>query len=144
MSDPEPPPLPPLSAPPLPSAGSSGVRPRLCGLAVASLVFGGIAVLLFAIGVFGVFAVAFGHAACASIKRSHGALSGRGLAIGGLILGYASLAGCLMMVMFLVRGVRHNLDERALSEKQQGELFDVASVPLPRFPDELTVFMSSQ
>ena len=113
------------------------MRPRLCGLAVASLVFGGIAVLLFAIGVFGVFAVAFGHAACASIKRSHGALSGRGLAIGGLILGYASLAGCLMMVMFLVRGVRHNLDERALSEKQQGELLDVASVPLPRFPDEL-------
>ena len=139
MSDLEPPPLPPLSAPPLPSTGTGGRRgsPRVCGFAVASLVLGGVAVLLFAIGVFGVFAIVFGHAACSSIKRSHGALRGRGLALGGLVLGYVSLIGFLLIVISLVRGVRHNLDERALSEKQQGELFDIESVPLPRFPDQL-------
>jgi hypothetical protein len=40
----------------------------------------------------GILAVIFGHIALSKIKRSGGMLGGRGLAIGGLVTGYISLA----------------------------------------------------
>jgi dipeptidyl aminopeptidase/acylaminoacyl peptidase len=58
--------------------------PKTCGLAIASLVLG-----LVSCGVTGVVGVVLGHLAMKSIKRSGGALTGGGLAIAGLILGYA-------------------------------------------------------
>jgi hypothetical protein len=58
------------------------------GLAVASLVLG----VLFMFTITAVLAVIFGHVALRKIKRSDGALTGRGLAIAGLTLGYFWIA----------------------------------------------------
>jgi Domain of unknown function (DUF4190) len=64
-----------------------------CSLAVWSLVLGILAIVLVCIGpLFAIPAVICGHMAYSRIKRSAGALSGEGLALGGLITGYLSLA----------------------------------------------------
>jgi hypothetical protein len=68
-------------------------QPKNCGLAVWSLVLGILALVLVCIGpLFGIPAVICGHMAYSRIKRSAGALSGGGLALGGLITGYLSIA----------------------------------------------------
>jgi hypothetical protein len=68
-------------------------QPKNCGLAVWSLVLGILALALVCIGpLFGIPAVICGHLAYSRIKRSAGALSGGGLALGGLITGYLSIA----------------------------------------------------
>ena len=92
----------PASAPP---AGPSNTPPaypaypytrsRTSGLAIASLVLG--IVWVFWIG--SILAVVFGHVALSQIKRSMGALSGRGLAVAGLVLGYLGVA---MLALFIV------------------------------------------
>jgi hypothetical protein len=68
---------------------------RKSGLAIWSLVFGILAVVLSVACVgplFAIPAVICGHMAHSRIKRSGGALSGGGLALGGLITGYISIA----------------------------------------------------
>lgn len=76
---------------PPPMSGSS--IPTRCGLASASLVLGILSLVLCIIGpLFGIPAVICGHKAMGRIKRSGGALGGNGLALGGLITGYISLA----------------------------------------------------
>jgi hypothetical protein len=68
-------------------------QPKNCRLAVWSLVLGILALVLVCIGpLFGIPAVICGHMAYSRIKRSAGALSGGGLALGGLITGYLSIA----------------------------------------------------
>jgi hypothetical protein len=70
-------------------------QPTNCGLAVWSLVLGILAIVLSVVCVgplFGIPAVICGHIAYSRIKRSMGALSGGGLALGGLITGYLSIA----------------------------------------------------
>ena len=59
-----------------------------CGLAITSLVLGLSALLLSIIT--GIPAVICGHMALGKIKRSQGSLSGNGMAITGLVLGYIS------------------------------------------------------
>jgi hypothetical protein len=61
------------------------------GLAISSLILGGLSI--FPLGVFGAIpAIVCGHLGVVRIKRSSGVLSGRGLAIAGLVLGYLGLA----------------------------------------------------
>jgi type IV pilus assembly protein PilA len=72
-------PPPPLSVP-----GSSGTS----GKAVASLICG----IFFFFFPSAILAVIMGHLSLSDIKRSAGALAGRGMAIAGLVLGYAGLA----------------------------------------------------
>ncbi|HEY9074771.1 MAG TPA: DUF4190 domain-containing protein [Desulfobaccales bacterium] len=68
-------------------------QPKNSGLAVWSLVLGILALVLVCIGpLFGIPAVICGHIAYSRIRRSAGALSGGGLALGGLITGYLSIA----------------------------------------------------
>src|ERR1039458_9159501 len=68
-------------------------QPMNCSLAVWSLALGILAIVLVCIGpLFAIPAVICGHMAYSRIKRSAGALSGEGLALGGLITGYLSLA----------------------------------------------------
>ena len=67
--------------------------PTRCGLATTSLVLGILSLVLCILGpLFGIPAVICGHKAMGRIKRSGGALGGHGLALGGLITGYISLA----------------------------------------------------
>ena len=100
------PPAPPITpAPPLPRYPGSGygARPyapygyaagRTSGLAIASLVLG--IVWVFWIG--SILAVIFGHVALSQIKRSLGAVRGRGLAVAGLVLGYLGVAALVLLI----------------------------------------------
>ncbi len=64
--------------------------PQKSNLAIVSLVCGILGVVTCGLG--GVAAVITGHMALSSIKRAGGMLTGQGLAIGGLIAGYLSVA----------------------------------------------------
>jgi len=75
-----PPALPPHPQPP--------VQAKNCGLAITSLVLG-LSSLIFSI-ITGLPAVICGHIALGKIKRAQGSLSGNGMAITGLVLGYIS------------------------------------------------------
>ncbi len=66
--------------------------PRTSGLAVTSLVLG----LLWLCGIGSLLATIFGAVAIGQIDRSHGALTGRGMAVAGLILGIIGLASALL------------------------------------------------
>jgi hypothetical protein len=71
------------------------VQPKSCGLAVWSLVFGIMAIVLSIVCIgplFAIPAVICGHIGYSRVKRSAGALSGEGLALGGLVTGYLGLA----------------------------------------------------
>ncbi len=67
---------------------------RTSGLAIASMVLG----IVWLLWLGSILAVIFGHVALSQIKRSAGALTGRGMAIAGLILGYL---GIVMLVGFI-------------------------------------------
>ena len=78
--------------------------PTTNGLAIVSLVFGvlGWTVLPF-IGM--IVAIITGHIALGQVRASHGAETGEGLAIAGLVLGYLALAFGLVVIMMLIFGV---------------------------------------
>lgn len=66
------------------SAGTPQAGSRTSGLAIASFVLG----LLGLCGIGSLLAVIFGHCALSEIDKSGGAVTGRGLAVAGLVLGY--------------------------------------------------------
>jgi hypothetical protein len=76
---------------------------RNSGLAVASLVLGlvGLPVSVFTFGIPSILAVVFGHVALSQIRRDF-YLSGRGMAIGGLIAGYLVIAGWLFFLLVVI------------------------------------------
>jgi len=78
-----------------PPISTSPTQPKNCGLAVWSLVLGILAVVLSVVCIgplLAIPAVICGHMAYSRIKRSAGGLTGDGLALGGLITGYLSIA----------------------------------------------------
>ena len=91
LQGPSVPPLPPSlpSIPPLSGMGES------CGQATASLVLGLLSCALSCLTA--VPAVIFGHIALNKIGKSGGRLTGRGLAITGLVLGYLNIASIPLM-----------------------------------------------
>jgi hypothetical protein len=90
---------PPAPAPPPAPPPFVAARRRTNGLAVASFVMA-----LLWMGWFGsVLAVVLGHAALRQIARAGGREGGRGLAVAGLLLGYASIAA--VVVAAIVRNV---------------------------------------
>jgi hypothetical protein len=91
----------PLSAPRYPAERPFAGYARTSGLAVASLVLG----ILWILWVGSVLAVIFGHVALSQIKRSYGALTGRGMAIAGLVLGYLGLATLALVIALSATGV---------------------------------------
>jgi hypothetical protein len=104
ITPPPPPPYgaaPPTPAPPYPTQPQFIGYSRTSGLAVASLVLG--IVWVFWVG--SVLAIVFGHVALSQIKRSYGALSGRGMAIAGLVLGYLGLATLALVIALAATGV---------------------------------------
>jgi len=80
-----------------------GNQPKSSGLAITSLVLGilGLVLLLACIGpLFAIPGVICGHMAYSRIKRSGGAMTGSGMALGGLIMGYVTIAlGVLLIPM---------------------------------------------
>jgi general secretion pathway protein G len=79
----------------MPPPTTAAAEPRNSRLAIWSLVCGILAILLSIVCIgplFAIPAVICGHMAYPRIKRSGGALTGDGLALGGLITGYTSIA----------------------------------------------------
>jgi Domain of unknown function (DUF4190) len=81
-----------LVAPP-PTAAHVLAVPRTNGMAIASLVLG----ILFLYGVGSILALILGYTAKGQIDRSEGAERGRGLAIGGIVLGWIGIAGAVFI-----------------------------------------------
>ena len=78
-----------------------GLIPKTSGLAITSLVFGILGIVLaFCLGpiLFALPAIICGHIAHAKIKNSGGQLTGAGVAIGGFITGYVGLALVALML----------------------------------------------
>jgi competence protein ComGC len=83
--------------PPLPT----GATPRTVGLAIWSLVLGILSLACFSIFT-GIPGVICGHKALTKIKSSNGALSGQGLAIGGLVTGYLGIAWAVFFIPLMM------------------------------------------
>jgi Domain of unknown function (DUF4190) len=86
---------PPYGAGYPPYQGYAYPRARTSGFAIASFVLS--LVWMFWLG--SLLAVVFGHVALSEIKRNPG-VGGRGLAIAGLVIGYAALALLLLALLF--------------------------------------------
>lgn len=80
-----------VAAPRLDPAVACGLSPETSGKATFSLICG----LLFILPPVSLTAVIFGHLALSDIKKSAGRLTGKGLAITGIVLGYLGVA-CLI------------------------------------------------
>ena len=94
--------IPNLDSPYAPPLAPGGYFPsvRNSGLAIASMVLGILGLLLCQLISIG--GVIYGHLALAEIKRSDGGLSGRGMAIAGLITGYLGVAVVLLGILVVV------------------------------------------
>lgn len=84
--------------PPLPAETSA---PKTAGLAIWSLVLGVLSLICFSIFA-AIPGVICGHKALSKIKRSDGALEGRGLAIAGLVTGYMGIAWAIVFIPLLL------------------------------------------
>jgi hypothetical protein len=112
FQEPQVPPVPPLPLPPQqqplpPQQQQSNVvyvqQPKTNGLAVASLVLG--IIWIYWIG--SILALIFGYNAKGQIDRSNGMQGGRGLAVAGIVLGWAGV-GTLVLTLGLVAASSSN------------------------------------
>jgi hypothetical protein len=83
-----------------PPVSTTPVQPKNSGLAVWSLVLGILSLTCFWL-LTAIPAVICGHVAYSRIRRSAGALSGEGLALGGLITGYIGIALSIFVLPLL-------------------------------------------
>jgi len=93
-------PVGPAEAPPptlAPAPASGAEQPRTSRLAVASLVFGILGILL--CGLTFIPAIICGHLAQSRIAAARGALTGKGMALAGLAAGYVSIAYFLFAIV---------------------------------------------
>jgi hypothetical protein len=89
------------TAPPTPPPVGGFQPAKTSGLAISSLVLGILSLLCFTIFT-AIPGVICGHKALTKIKNSNGSLSGRGLAIAGLITGYAGIAWAVIFIPLLM------------------------------------------
>jgi|GEM_PF-366601 len=76
---------------------------KTSGLAIASLVLGLLSI--FTVGLFSLPAVICGHIALSQIKKSAGAVLGKGMAIAGLIMGYLMFLIGVIVMIGMIAGV---------------------------------------
>jgi len=94
-------------------------QPRNCGLATWSLVLGILGILLSPILIgllLAVPAVVCGHLAYGRVSRSGGALTGHGLALGGLITGYLSIAIIPILAMLAAIAIPNFVKARQMAQ----------------------------
>jgi dienelactone hydrolase len=75
-------------------------------------------------------AVICSHLSLRAIRRSGGELTGRGMAVAGLVLGYLGLAGLALVAVSIGMGAKKAAKDAALA----GLLYEVSSVAVPTFP----------
>lgn len=90
---------PAFSTPAIVSAPAYYPPATTSGMAVASLVMGILSFTFFP-GLPAILAVIFGHSALSTIRTSQGRISGHGLAVAGLVLGYIWVG--LLLVVFAI------------------------------------------
>lgn len=101
------------AAPRLDPAVAFGLMPDTSGKAIFSLVCG----LLFILPPVALTAVIFGHLALSDIKKSAGRLTGRGLAITGIVLGYLGVACLIGFIGLGIYGFREQQKRVQSSQK---------------------------
>jgi len=133
-----------LPAQPTPTSSTRRTAP----IAIVSLV---LAILSFFCGAFltAIPAIVCGHVAWSAIKKSGGALHGKGIATAGLILGYVAIPIAVLQVWFLVgmiHGERERLHDVAVKRQQivseDGKLSVTASgfwVKMPNLNKQATL-----
>jgi hypothetical protein len=84
-----------------PPSSSPTTPPQTSKLAIWSLVLGILSLACFSI-LSGIPAIVCGHKARKKIREAGGSLQGAGLALGGLITGYLSVVGLLIMIVVAV------------------------------------------
>jgi len=87
-----------MSQPPGYESGTPMPKRKTPGIAIASLVCGILSWVCLGL-LAAIPAVITGHLALGKIKRSAGALAGRGLAIAGLLLGYTSIVAMIVLLV---------------------------------------------
>lgn len=109
---PPPPGYPPQGYPQMPYGVPQGAptyavaQPQTSGLAITSLIFG---ILGLCTGLAGIVAVITGHMALSRIRSSNGSVTGRGLAIAGLVLGYISVAFVVLFIILIATSSLHGV-----------------------------------
>jgi len=88
-----------------------GLPPETSGKAIFSLISG----VLFLILPFSLAAIIFGHLSVSEIRRSGGRLTGKGLAIAGLVLGYLGVAATVGLIVWSGFYVRQR--EKSVAQK---------------------------
>ncbi len=102
---PGPPPMPgrapvaPAASYPLQPAPLPAMAPPTSGLAITSLIFGLISITMMLPFLSSISAVICGHLARTEIRRSNGTLAGDGLALTGLITGYITFFGLILLIV---------------------------------------------
>jgi len=91
-------------SPPFYPPGYAQQLPQTSGLAVASLVMGVVAWFLLP-GIGGVLAIVFGVSSLNNIKRSQGYVTGKGMAVSGVILGVLHLVIALVIVFAILAAI---------------------------------------
>jgi Domain of unknown function (DUF4190) len=93
----------------------------VCGFAVASMVLG--IVWVFWLG--SILAVIFAFIALHQIRKANGALTGKGMAIAGMVLGWIGVATLMLVVLVSllgVAGVRRQVQDRAAESNLRNAL----------------------
>jgi len=105
----QPPPPPPPPPPPVSPAGApfyaGGPPGKTCGLAIVSLVLGIVGALCLGV-LAGVPALILGLVASSKIGKSQGTLGGKGLAVGGIVLGGLSVLTTAVLVGLMLPAVQ--------------------------------------
>jgi len=112
-------------------------RPRTDGKAIASLICGVLSVMCFTF-LAGIPAVILGHLSKSDIRKSQGRLQGDGIALAGLITGYAGIAFGLLLIsgILIPNMMRTRMEANASSASSTVRMLNTAQVTYQiRFPD---------
>jgi len=105
------------ATPPVDPSVAFGLPPETSGKAIFSLVSG----FLFLLLPFSICAIVFGHLSVYDIRKSAGRLTGRGLAIAGIILGYVGVAftaGVIGLGIYEVHKEKRNVAENLIASNE--------------------------
>lgn len=110
---------------PAPELSLSSAPPQTSGKAIASLVLGifGFLTVLPAIP-----AIILGHLSLSEIKKSLGRLRGRGMAITGLVLGYAGLAATIPIILIVAAIVIPTMLKARIAANESSTIASVRAI----------------
>lgn len=109
-----------LTAPAPPVPFDPGVPPQTSGKALGSLIFG----LFLFFFPFSIVAIVLGHLSLSQIRKSAGRLKGEGMAIAGLVLGYAGVI-CIPVILIIAAIAIPNLLRARMAANEASALHAV-------------------